>query len=510
MSTVAVEVTVDGRPAAGGAQVLSVRVASRLAQPTQCEVTLEPGGAGAGWPGGWPLGGSLTVRVAGAVDALFDGEVTCVELVRGPDGSALRRVRGYDPLHRLRKRQRLRVFESLTVAELAEAVAGDLGLRVDADEPGPRVERLVQHRQHDLALLVEAAGRAGLYPVVRGDTLRLVTLAGTGEPVKLHYGRSLWEARVEANLDRVAGGYTALGWHPQRAEPIEERATSPRSGRQVALNPEPGDVGVDGDLVLVDQPGRGADELSAAAQAALDTAAARAVVLRGMADGDTGLWAGGRVEVSGLADEVDGAYVLTEAVHTVDGAGWATELSTEPPAPAVVADGPGGGTSITLGKVTDVDDPEKLGRVRVSLPGYGDADAGWLGVLCPGAGQGRGIVALPDVEDTVLVALPHGVPAAGVVLGALYGTVEPPDPGVDGGSVRRWSLRTADGQSVVVDDDKHSIRLRDRGGSFVELTPDLVRVHANADLTVESPGHTMTLRANTIDFVQATAQESGD
>jgi phage baseplate assembly protein gpV/phage protein D len=503
--TVAVEVTVGGRPPGGGAQVLTVRVASRLALPAQCEVTLDPGGAGSGWAGSWPLGDELVVRVAGAGEPLFEGEVTCVELVRAPDGTGVTRIRGYDRLHRLRKRQQARVFESLTVAGLAEALAGDLGLRVDAPEEGPRVERLVQHRQHDLGLLVEAAGRAGLYPVVRGDALRLVTLEGSGDPVKLHYGQSLWEARIEANLDRVAGSYRALGWHPQRAEPIEQRAGAPRSGRRVALHPGPGDARVDGDLLLVDQPGRGADELSAAAQAALDASAARAVVLHGVADGDTGLWAGGLVEVSGIADEADGRYVLTEAVHTVDGAGWSTRLSTAPPAAEPVPPG----ASITLGRVSDVDDPQKLGRVRVSLPGYGDTDAGWLGVLCPGAGQGRGIVALPDVDDTVLVALPHGVPAAGVVLGSLYGTVEPPDAGVDGGAVRRWSLHTADGQSVVVDDDKHSIRLRDKGGSFVELTPDLVRMHANTDLTVEAPGHAMTLRANTIDFVQATGEESG-
>lgn len=233
--TVSVEVTVGGRAPSAGAQVLTVRVASRLAQPAQCEVTLDPGPAGSGWVGGWPLGEPLAVRVAG--ESLFDGEVTAVELVRGPDGNGLTRVRGYDRLHRLRQRQQVRVFESVTVAGLVEAVAGDLGVTVEADEPGPRVERLIQHRQHDLGLLVEAAGRAGLYPVLRGDTLRLVTLAGAGEPVKLHYGQSLWEARVEANLDRVAGGYTAWGWHPQRAEVIEEKATSPRSGRHVSLRP---------------------------------------------------------------------------------------------------------------------------------------------------------------------------------------------------------------------------------------------------------------------------------
>jgi len=32
-------------------------------------------------------------------------------------------------------------------------------------------------------------------------------------------------------------------------------------------------------------------------------------------------------------------------------------------------------------------------------------------------------------------------------------------------------------------------------------------VHAAADLTIEAPGKTMTLRANRIDFLQATAPE---
>jgi hypothetical protein len=69
-------------------------------------------------------------------------------------------------------------------------------------------------------------------------------------------------------------------------------------------------------------------------------------------------------------------------------------------------------------------------------------------------------------------------------------------------------LHTADGQSLVVDDAEHSIRLRDRNGSFVELTPALVRLHANADLTLEAPGHAVTVRAATVDFVNATEPET--
>jgi phage baseplate assembly protein gpV len=141
----------------------------------------------------------------------------------------------------------------------------------------------------------------------------------------------------------------------------------------------------------------------------------------------------------------------------------------------------------------------------VSLPAFGDIDAGWLGVVCPGAGRGKGLVALPDVGDTVAVALPHADPGAGLVLGSLYGAVEPPDPGVDGNSVRRWSLRTADGQSVVIDDGAHALRLENRDGSLVELAPDAVRIKAKTDLVLDASGHAVTIRGRSVDFEHATA-----
>jgi len=141
--------------------------------------------------------------------------------------------------------------------------------------------------------------------------------------------------------------------------------------------------------------------------------------------------------------------------------------------------------------------------VRISLPALGDLDAGWLGVLCPGAGRGRGLVALPDVGDTVVVALPQGSPAAGIVLGAVYGTTEPPDPGVTGNAVKRWSLHTDDGQSLVVDDDEHRIRLETKDGNRLELAPGQVRLHATTDLLIDAPGHALTIRAASVDFEHA-------
>lgn len=499
----AVEVTVDGRslPAELITRLVSVRVAGRLGQPAQAEFGLVTAPGAAAEFDAVPIGSAVRIGVAGQDEPLFEGEVTCVELAHGPDGEAILRVRGYDLLHRLRKRQQLRVFEAVTAAALATALTGDLDLAVVADDPGPEHDRVLQHRQNDLELLTELAGRSGLHPVIDGGELRLVSLAGDdAAEATLVLGKNLHEVRIEANLDRLGDRVTAFGWHPQRAEPYREEAGTPRSEPMIDFSPRLADVGVEGDRFLVDQPGHSADQLAGLAQSGLDRAAAGAVIIDGVADGDARLRPGRRLELDGVADPFCGSYVVTEAVHTVDATGYRTAFGTRPPAPPPRTSS----SMITIGLVTAVDDPDGCGRVRVSLPSYGDLDAGWLAVACPGAGPGKGTVALPDVDDTVLIALPHGEPTAGVVLGGLYGTVRPPEPGVVDGRVRRWSTRTPDGLSIMLDDGRQRLRLADRAGSFVELRPELVRLHAEAaDLVIEAPGRTLTVRANKIDFQQA-------
>jgi uncharacterized protein involved in type VI secretion and phage assembly len=349
----------------------------------------------------------------------------------------------------------------------------------------------VQHRQSDFDLLVEVAARAGRLLAPDGDTLALVTLDGQGEDIPLRYGTNLHEVTVETNLDRAATSVTADGWDPDTAESF----TATVDGAIPGVTP-----GVDASVHLLDRAAASTGESEAAARLVLDSRRAGALTVRGTADGDGRIRAGARITVSGLAASADGRFTVAEAVHTLDGNGFLTTFDTRPP-PLPAADR---GSVVTLGRVTAVDDPHGRGRVRVALPAWGGVDAGWLGVVCPGAGPGKGIVALPDVGDAVAVALPHADPAAGLVLGSLYGAMTPPDPGVDGGATRRFSLHTADGQSIVVDDTAHSLRLADRTGSFVELAPGAVRLSARTDLVLEAPGHAVTIRAATVDFVNAT------
>jgi hypothetical protein len=64
-------------------------------------------------------------------------------------------------------------------------------------------------------------------------------------------------------------------------------------------------------------------------------------------------------------------------------------------------------------------------------------------------------------------------------------------------------MRTAAGHSIVVDDDARLVRVENEAGSFLELGPDRMRLHAATDLVIEAPGKEITVRARSVDFEQA-------
>ncbi|MEU7823734.1 phage baseplate assembly protein V [Catellatospora sp. NPDC049133] len=477
-----VSVRLDGAPVPG--RVLSARVTQRIGLPAQAELTMHT-------PAGWPFGARLELDVDG--EPLFDGEIGTVELTRGPGSETGWTVVAHDLLHRLRARQRPRVFTGVTLADLARELTAGLGLTVRCPDPGPPLERLLQHRATDWDLLARTAARLGRYPVLDGRTLVLETLRPQGPALPLKVGDTLWQCRVEGHADRAVGAVATFGWHPG-GEFTTGRAAAPGYRPGPAVSP-PG-LGGDGDRALIDQP---AGLQAEAAQAALDRAAARVLCVSGTAQGDPALRPGRAVELAGVGDAVDGTYPICTAVHTIDVDGYRTVFGTEPP------EGPAqpGAAAIALGRVTGVDDPDGRGRVQVTLPGHGDLDLGWLPVLCPGAGPGKGIVALPDPDDLVVLALPHEDPAEAIVLGAVFGAQSPPDSGVTGGRIRRWSLHSPEGQKVLVDDTDKSITLSNADGSSLELAPGKVRLLARTDLVIEAPGHRMTIRAANVDFERA-------
>lgn len=479
-------------------QALSeVLVQQRLSLPTLCELSfLATAGALTGVAQIMP-GAALRVMVAGQSEPLFVGQVTAVEHGYTPEHGREIRVRGYDLLHQLRKRQTVRAHVQVTMRDLAREMVADLGLTVQATEPGPLWPQLVQHRQSDFELLQEIAEKCGLYLTARGTVLHLLTLQGIGEAVPLSLGDTLLEARIEINADTPYHSVSAAGWDSARLEIHKGQASQARVGRTVAAKLVPARVGGSGKRELVDESILSDAHATGIAQAELDLRVAREVTLWGVAAGDTRLRPGTPVDVTGVAETITGCYVLSAITHTINAQqGFLSELSSTPPSPRVRMRSSVG----VPGVVTQIDDPDKLGRVRVSLPTYGDVETDWIPILSAGAGVNKGLMIFPDKGDHVLVLLAHEDPGQGVVLGNLYTTDKPPDVGIEGGSVRRYTVQTPGGQRVQMDDGKQTMRLENSDGSYCELAPHKVRLHAAAELEIEAPGQRIVIRGKNIDF----------
>ena len=496
-----------------------VRVVAALSLPTQCDLAFnDPPGPLQPLAALLP-GTALRLEVENFSGPLFSGEVTVQEQAYGPAGERTLHIRGYDLLHRLRKRQPVRSFVQVSLADLAGELAADSGLQLAPGDSGPALsgqvwQEVLQNNQSDLELLAGRAGECGYYLAVRERSLHLLTLAGSGPEVPLILGQGLLEARFELSMEaaRFPSQVSTQGWNARRAEPHTAQVTVPQRGRKSLAS-----ATLATSVAASASQAGGKDEhtLSAAlvenerharllAQAELDRRDAAMITVWGMAEGNPALQPGGFVDLAGDGGHRDlewsGRYVLTSVVHTLDsGRGFLSEFSSAPPPPPASQRA----ASVELGLVTQVDDPHKLGLVRVKLPAFGALECGWMEVVSSGAGPGKGILALPEIGDRVLVIMPHGDPAQGIVLGGLYGQQAGPDAKTSPGRVGCYVFATRDGQRITLDDTRQTVLVENQFGSLLEITPQKVRILSQADLDIAAPGKTITIRADKIDFERA-------
>lgn len=469
------------------AALTALRVHQRLGAPAQCELTLAA--APPAVADRLAIGAALSVSLGAA---LFTGEVTALELAHRAHGTLDVRVRGYDVLHRLRKRQPVRAHLGLSAAALARELVGDLGVRVAAAADGPAWQHVLQWRQSDLELLVDVASRSGLHVTLHDGVLQLLSLEGAGAPVRLTWGETLLEADVELNAERACSGVRSSAWNVRDAVPLEGEASAPRVASSAAARPaSPWPA----ERSLVDVAAEDARHVDGRAQAELDARASSGAVLRAVARGSAALRPGVRVAPAGLHALAAGEYAVTEAVHEVDPErGYLTRFTSEPPAPRALS----GAAGASLAVVTRVD--AGSGRVKVRLPTHASVETDWLQVAAPGAGKDKGLAFLPDVDDVVVLLMAHEDPSHAIVVGGVWGEPGPADSGVEGGNVRRFTLRSRGGHLVSLDDASGALRVEDAQGSFIDFSPRGVTLTAKAPLTLEAPGQPIVIRGDRVDF----------
>ena len=135
--------------------------------------------------------------------------------------------------------------------------------------------------------------------------------------------------------------------------------------------------------------------------------------------------------------------------------------------------------------VTDVQDPDGQGRVRVRLPWVdeddGDSATAWARLATMMAGADRGTWFVPEVDDEVLISFIAGDPRWPVVVGALWNGADGPPEAMNSGNDLR-SITTRSGHVLRFDDTSgatkvellttggHTLRLDDAAGGTITLS----------------------------------------
>ena len=330
----ALSVEVNGEPlAASDLDALEeVRVEQRLSLPAQCELTFANPEAAFTESVLAGHAQSLRLSIPGSPNPLFSGELTAVEQSYESAHGSILRLRAYDLLHRLRKRQPVRVHVQTTVAELARELATDPGLIVQAEADGPLLKRLIQHRISDLDLLLDALEACGLFATLRGSVLHILSLDGFGEAITLTLGDQLLEARLTVNGDSACRSVAASAWDLSRVELHQSTAATPRCGRTATASAPPSSFAASGERQITAEFAEDLRQTEALAQADLDRRAAREVTLHGTAEGNPALMPGSRVALRGVSPSLTGEYVLTAVTHRIErSTGFISDLSSNRP-----------------------------------------------------------------------------------------------------------------------------------------------------------------------------------
>jgi uncharacterized protein involved in type VI secretion and phage assembly len=452
-------------------------------------------------------------------------------------------VRGYDKSHRLAAGRKTKTFLNVKYSDIASQVATDAGLQADVEDSGGTVEHVLQANQSDLDFLYALARKVGFECRVDDETLLFKKPVessgapgagdfGTEDPTQLVWNDTLLEFRARMSAVAQVTEVKVRGWDPSAKEAVIGQSDVAATNAELTMTAADlaGKIGGQ-TLTVVDHPvatQEAADELALARSQQIGSAAFEATAV---ALGNPKLKAGTAVNVSGIDPALEGKWVITGSRHEFGNGAYKTALEftgrQDRSIHGLVSQGSNGGRErfygVAIAIVTDNNDPQAMGRVKVSYPWLADdAESNWARLTAPGAGKDYGVVWVPQVGDEVLVAFEHGDISHPIVLGGLWNGKDtiPFDYGsdLDAGSVTYCGFTSRTGHklsffessseskihlltkggavSIVLDENNKEVKVETTGKVVIDAQQD-VEIKAGGSMKLEAKGQ-MTISGATV------------
>ncbi|MFE3553430.1 VgrG-related protein [Streptomyces sp. NPDC059193] len=427
----------------------------------------------------------VAITASGPVP-LFDGEVTECEARASADtagpaghtGGLLTVIRARDLSHRLRLGRRTAAYEGRTAGEIVKAVARRAGVNaLEVEDTSFPYAYLSQPGMSDWDFLGHLARENGRDLYVRGGKLHFKKRvpAGGGAGTVLRFGDNLISVQTAASLAHQVPKVEVRGWDREKKEPVtsEQKPSGAgawgRQAKDSAAHYAP--------MVLTGLPRATRGEAAAVAESMAEEVGAGLMRLHAVTQGEAKLRLRSAVKLEGLGKQFEGQFTVTKVRHHFHPVqGYRTELTVDEGIDRSVVGQPGNAEEglrripgFVRGKVVDINDPKKRGRVRVKLDCLDETyETTWAETVQLSGSLGHGVV-LPEVGDVVAVVFEQGCLDSPLVVGAVDDPIDKVDHTmalVDGGrgGKGRTNIRT------FASKDGHRLELVDKNGRGMGAT----------------------------------------
>jgi phage protein D len=463
---------------------------------------------------------------------LLTGVVTALEMELDETGT-FTVVRGLDESHRLFRGVRVASYQNMTVADICTRVARRAGLKPGPmDVAGPVLDHVAQPNVSDWEFVRTLAEAAGAQAFVRDGQLHITrpreasgapdgSARADRDPLVLEMGSNLLRCRAGVSAAEQVSEVEVRGWDVQGKQPLIGRAPAGSSttlelGVTAAQVAEPfGEAR----FVVTDTAYGTQAQVDQAAKALAERIAGSFAELEAVIRGNPEVRAGTAVALNAVGAPFEGRYTVTSSRHVFDAVrGYETWITVsgqqERSLFGLTGGGSGGRASgggsayggLVNATVTDTQDPEGSGRVKVRFPWLSDEYASDWARTAQSGGTGGGEAFIPEVGDEVLVGFEHGRLDRPYVLAGLYNGKDRPSAG--GG--------TGDGGGELVDPTTGAVNRRtfaSKGGNQLELLdaangPQGVRlVTGDGKLTIDLDRRGTVIVVNSDGSVSIAAKE---
>ena len=161
---------------------------------------------------------------------------------------------------------------------------------------------------------------------------------------------------------------------------------------------------------------------------------------------------------------------------------------------------------VVIGIVTNNQDPDKLGRIKVKFPWLSEEEeSAWARVASLSAGKEKGFFFLPEVDDEVLVAFQNGNINMPFIIGSLWNGVDvPPETNEDGENDTKM-IKTRAGHTIIFSDKEgeEKIEIIDSSESnsiVIDTKEKKITIESAQDIDIKAPNGKVSIQAKELEI----------